>query len=30
LSLSYKKVTGSLATLSNDTDVNTIGGRGKI
>tara|TARA_B110000967_G_scaffold193895_1_gene221888 strand:- start:1455 stop:1886 length:432 start_codon:yes stop_codon:yes gene_type:complete len=29
LSLSYKKVTGSLATLSEDTDVNTIGGEGK-
>lgn len=29
LSLSYKKVTGSLATLSNDTDVNTIGGEAK-
>ena len=29
LSLSYKKVTGSLATLSEETDVNTVGVEGK-
>jgi len=30
LSLSYKRVTGSLATLSEETEVNTIGGEESI